>query len=85
MTNNMKKILPFEFSSHKLRHNFATNYLLNQYEMFGQMDIYQLMVVMGHEDISTTRRYLHQANNILSAKTYISHLDKLFSENQVVC
>lgn len=50
LTSDMQKNLPFEFSSHKLRHNFATNFLINQYEQFGQMDIYQLMSIMGHED-----------------------------------
>ena len=77
MTWNLQKKLPFEFSSHKLRHNFATNYLLDQYERFGQMDIYQLMAIMGHEDISTTRRYLHEANGILAVRGCISHLDKV--------
>ena len=77
MTWNVQKKLPFEFSSHKLRHNFATNYLLDQYERFGQMDIYQLMAIMGHEDISTTRRYLHEANGILAVRGCISHLDKV--------
>lgn len=75
MTWNLQKLLPFEFSSHKLRHNFATNYLLDQYERFGQMDIYQLMAIMGHEDIKTTQRYLHEANSILAVKACISHLD----------
>lgn len=78
MTWNLQKHLPFEFSSHKLRHNFATNYLLDQYAQFGQMDIYQLMSIMGHEDISTTRRYLHEASGILAVKGCISHLDKVF-------
>ena len=58
--------LPFEFSSHRLRHNFATNYCLNQYEKYGQVDLYRLMILMGHEDIETTRLI-----------TAISHLDKV--------
>lgn len=69
--------LPFELSSHKLRHNFATNYCLDQYEKHGQVDIYRLMVLMGHEDIKTTRRYLHFANQIIASRTNISHLDKI--------
>ena len=69
--------LPFEFSSHKLRHNFATNYCLDQYEQTGQVDIYRLMVLMGHEDIETTRRYLHFANQVIAARTSISHMDRL--------
>lgn len=71
------KKLPFEFSSHRLRHNFATNYCLNQYEKYGQVDLYRLMILMGHEDIETTRLYLHHANQIIASITAISHLDKV--------
>lgn len=69
--------LPFEFSSHKLRHNFATNYCLDQYDKYGQVDIYRLMILMGHENITTTRRYLHMANQMIATKTNISHMDRL--------
>lgn len=69
--------LPFELSSHKLRHNFATNYCLDQYRMNGQVDIYRLMYLLGHEDISTTKRYLHLANEILASQNCISHLDNI--------
>ena len=69
--------LPFDFSSHRLRHNFATNYCLNQYEKYGQVDLYRLMILMGHEDIETTRLYLHHANQIIASVTAISHLDKV--------
>lgn len=78
MTWDLQQRLPFEFSSHKLRHNFATNYLINQYDMFGQMDIYQLMTIMGHEDIATLRRYLHHANSIVASRKCISHLDNIY-------
>lgn len=71
--------LPFELSSHKLRHNFATNYCIDQYEERGQVDIYRLMILLGHEDIETTKRYLHHANEIIGAKGCISHLDKIYS------
>ena len=74
MTGDMQKRLPFEFSSHKLRHNFATNYLVDQYYQYGHMDVYQLMSIMGHEDISTTKRYLHEAQSIVAASSSISHL-----------
>lgn len=69
--------LPFEVSSHKLRHNFATNYCIDQYERFGHVDIYRLMYLMGHEEIKTTQRYLHMANEIIAAKNHISHLDNI--------
>lgn len=77
MTGDMQKRLPFEFSSHRLRHNFATNYLVNQYDACGHMDIYQLMAIMGHEDTVTTQRYLHEAKNIIASRSCISHLDKV--------
>lgn len=73
--------LPFEFSSHRLRHNFATNYCLDQYEQRGQVDIYRLMVLMGHEEVNTTRRYLHFANQIIATRSNISHLDKVHFED----
>ena len=69
--------LPFEVSSHKLRHNFATNYCVDQYERFGQVDIYRLMYLMGHQEIKTTQRYLHMANEIIASKSHISHLDSI--------
>ena len=40
----------------------------------------QLMAILGHEDIETTKRYLHYANEIISIKNHISHLDKLYNE-----
>lgn len=80
LVSKIAKKLDFEFSSHKLRHNFGTNYCLNQYDKFGQIDIYKLMVIMGHEEIETTRRYLHLANEIIVARSNISHLDKIFNE-----
>ena len=78
MTWDLQQRLPFPFSSHKLRHNFATNYLINQYDLFGQMDIYQLMTIMGHEDMATLRRYLHHANSIIASRKCISHLDTIY-------
>lgn len=78
MMFSIQRKLPFEFSSHKLRHNFATNYCIDQYEKTGQIDIYKLMLLMGHEDIETTRVYLHHANQIIASKMNISHLDKVF-------
>lgn len=72
--------LDFALSSHKLRHNFATNYCIDQYEEHGQVDIYRLMILMGHEDVETTKRYLHHANEIIGTKNCISHLDKVIKE-----
>lgn len=78
IVSRLSNSLPFELSSHKLRHNFATNYCIDQYEERGQVDIYRLMILLGHEDIETTKRYLHHANEIIGAKDCISHLDKVY-------
>lgn len=77
LISKLGKNLPFEFSCHKLRHNFATNYCIDQYEQFGRVDIYSLMAIMGHENIKTTERYLHFAMQIWASKQHISHLDKI--------
>ena len=72
--------LPFEVSSHKLRHNFATNYILDQYKERGDVDIYQLKSLMGHSDIETTENYLHIANEFIASNNSISHLDCFFDK-----
>ncbi len=77
MVSKLADKLPFELSSHKLRHNFATNYCIDQYEHNRQVDIYRLMYLMGHEDVETTGRYLHFAYEIIASRDSISHLDKL--------
>lgn len=77
MVSKLAGVVPFELSSHKLRHNFATNYCVDHMEQEGRVDIYKLMYIMGHEDIKTTERYLHFAYEILASKGHISHLDKL--------
>lgn len=73
--SRLSSALPFEVSSHKLRHNFATNYCIDQYSQYGQVDIYRLMYLMGHEEVETTRLYLHHAHEIIAARGCISHLD----------
>lgn len=73
----ISKRVSFEFSSHALRHNFATNYLLNQLEINGIADIYSLMSLMGHEEVETTRVYLHHAHSLYASKHYESQLDKI--------
>lgn len=77
MTWDLQRNLPFPFSSHLLRHNFATNYLIDQYEESGQMDIYKLAAIMGHEDFKTTMKYLHEAKQLVACSGYNSHLDKV--------
>jgi site-specific recombinase XerD len=70
--------LPFEFSSHKLRHNFATNYCLDKLRSGGQVDACTLQILLGHESIVTTQRYIHCALELLAVQSSISHLDLVF-------
>lgn len=79
MARKISDSLPFEFSCHKLRHNFATNYCIDQFEKYGRIDIYSLMTIMGHENIKTTERYMHVAMQILASRQNISHLDKVLA------
>lgn len=75
MVTKLSKKLPFDISSHKLRHNYATNYCLDQYGRNGQIDIYQLMYLLGHEEVKTTSRYLHFAYEYIATMNSISHVD----------
>lgn len=77
MIQKLKKHLPFELSSHKLRHNFATNYCLDQYEQYGHVDSLSLKIVMGHSTLQTTEKYIHFATGLMAAKSSRSHLDKI--------
>ena len=84
MISKISNELSFDLSSHKLRHNFATNYCINQYDQYGHVDIYKLMYLMGHEEIETTQRYLHFAYEVIASRDNISVLDKM-SKVQEVC
>lgn len=73
--NKLQKKLPFQLSSHKLRHNFATNYCIDHVRETGKSDVYDLSILMGHESIETTKKYEHFAHEIIAAENNISHLD----------
>lgn len=45
--------LPPEITEHSLRHSFATYYLMNG------GDLLTLQSMMGHNNLNTTRRYIH--------------------------
>lgn len=74
----LQKKLPFELSSHKLRHNYATNYCVDSLEKTGSTCVQDLGILMGHESIETTQRYEHFARELVAAKNSFSHLDKVF-------
>ncbi|MEG1145070.1 MAG: hypothetical protein RSE05_06865, partial [Clostridium sp.] len=70
--------LPFKFSSHKLRHNFATNYCIDHVRETGKSDVYDLSILMGHESIETTKKYEHFTHEIIASENSISHLDNVY-------
>ena len=86
LTNNAIKLLiqklkrqtGIDFSSHKLRHNFATNYCRESLEETGQCDAYTLQVLMGHENVKTTEGYMHYAHSLVASRNSHSYLDKVF-------
>ena len=67
-----------DLSSHKLRHNFATNYCIDSLEETGQCDAFTLQVLMGHESVKTTEKYMHYASSMVASKNAHSHLDMVF-------
>lgn len=75
----LEKKLPFKLSSHKLRHNFATNFCIDNMREKGNTCVYDLSILMGHESIETTKKYEHFAHEIIAAQNSISHLDGVFS------
>lgn len=78
LIQKIAKKLPFEFSCHKLRHNFATNYCIDMYRQKGNMDAYSLQILLGHASMNTTMRYIHHAKSIVASEACISHLDGIF-------
>jgi site-specific recombinase XerD len=76
--NRLRHKLPFELTSHKLRHNFATNYCLDNIKATGNSNVYDLSILMGHESIETTKRYEHFAHEIIAIENRSSHLDKIY-------
>lgn len=75
--NRLKHELNIDLSSHKLRHNYATNYCIDNLRIKGNTNIYDLSVLMGHSTIETTKRYEHFAYELIAAENSISHLDLL--------
>lgn len=76
--NRLKHSLPFDLTSHKLRHNFATNFCVDNLKISGNTHVYDLSILMGHESIETTKRYEHFAHELIAVENTISHLDKVY-------
>lgn len=78
MVQKLKKKTGIDFSSHKLRHNFATHFFIKSYEDTGQYDRQTLQILMGHEDIRTTEKYIHGAAEHIAATHNYSFVDNVF-------
>lgn len=76
--SRLERQLGFPLSSHKLRHNFATNFCIDNVKKSGNSHVYDLSILMGHESIETTKKYEHFAHEIIAAENSISHLDNVF-------
>lgn len=81
--NKLKHDLNFDLSSHKLRHNFATNYCIDNLKNKGNTNVHDLSVIMGHESIETTKKYEHFAHELIAAENSTSHLDLAFGRKVV--
>lgn len=78
--HRLESQLGFPLSSHKLRHNFATNFCIDNVRKTGNSHVYDLSILMGHESIETTKKYEHFAHEIIAAENSISHLDNVFKD-----
>ena len=72
----------FTFSLHRLRHHFATEYLLYSYESANNMDAYGLRTLLGHSSFSTTDRYIHSATSISVAKKHKPIMDRISPDKE---
>lgn len=82
--NRLKHNTGIDVSSHKFRHNFATNYCLDNLQETGNTHVYDLSILMGHESIETTKRYEHFAHELVAVKSHHSHLDSILAEKSSV-
>ena len=78
--NRLKHQTGLDLSSHKLRHNFATNFCIDNLRENGSSHVYDLSILLGHESIETTKVYEHFAHSMIAAECRISHLDKILKE-----
>lgn len=77
--NRLKQKTGIDICSHKFRHNFATNYCIDNIRKCGHSNVYDLSIIMGHESIETTKKYEHFAHEMIAVENSISHLDMVFS------
>ena len=70
-----------DFHPHKLRHTFATYYVISQ-----SGDIVSLQHILGHADLSTTQRYTHGNEDAKrqAMKNFGSFMDRIEGNNTVI-
>lgn len=76
--NHLKHKTGLDISCHKLRHNFATNFCIDNLRATGSTNIPDLSVLLGHESSETTKRYEHFARDLVASERHNSHLDHVF-------
>lgn len=65
-----------QVTPHLLRHNYATRFALHFLDNpQSNVDIYQLQLLLGHESLETTRRYVHLAQEIIAVRHGFSLFD----------
>lgn len=78
MMYRLKKKTGLDLSSHKLRHNFATNFCIDNLRRTGSTNVADLQCLLGHSSIETTRQYEHFAHDAIAVEQSHSHLDMVF-------
>ncbi|MBQ9887245.1 MAG: tyrosine-type recombinase/integrase [Lachnospiraceae bacterium] len=76
--NRLKHRTGIDITAHKLRHNYATNFCIDNLQLYGNTNVYDLSILMGHESIETTKKYEHFAHELVAVNNNISHLDIVF-------
>lgn len=75
---DVKEKVHFRVYSHALRHNFASNFLVDGYNEKGSFDALALQTLLGYTDFRVTESYIHYAQEMITCARKISHLDKVF-------
>lgn len=74
----LQKKTRLDLSSHKLRHNFATNFCVDNLRRTGSTNVADLQCLLGHSSIETTRKYEHFAYDAIAVEQSHSHLDMVY-------
>lgn len=72
------------FSSHSLRHNYASIFVDFNLDHFGRSGEMELSSIMGHASVNTTLEYVHIAHQERSVKSYLDILKGVVNPEEVV-